>query len=153
MNTRLLCIVKRDLGELSSASKSIKALALVVFLIGMHSLVLGGSIYFFTESFYSLFFHARIENLFFVRQSGLFLFCTGMFYFCPLFDLKERHRMVMVIILIKVLAVLFLITNARSSASPPIILLAAAGDGCMALLLAFFYYRTDIHSDAPLLNS
>jgi hypothetical protein len=133
--------MKNVLEKLCLASREVRLLALFVFLVGIHSMVLGIFIFFFTELFYRLFFHATIENLFFVRQSGLFLFCIGMFNLSPLFDLTNRLRLVMVIVLIKVLAVLFLVTHANLAAWPPIIFMAAAGDGFMALLLYYFYRK------------
>jgi len=142
----------KELGKLISAPRDVQSLALLIFLVGIHSLGLGIFIFFFTELFYQFFFHSQLENIFFVRQSGLFLFCLAMFYFSPLPDLKRRHRLVFVIILTKVLAVLFLVTNASHAPWPPIILLAAAGDGCMALLLTYFYRiarpRLEEHSAA-----
>ena len=139
MISRLGVVLKKDFGDVYSAPRDIQLLALLVFLVAVHSMILGIFIFFFTELFYRFFFHAQMENLFFVRQSGLFLFSVGVFNLCPLFDLKGRHRLVIVIILIKILAVLFLVTHSSYAAWPPIILLAAAGDGIMALLLLIFY--------------
>ena len=53
---------------------------LLVFLIGLHSIALGIVIYFYTDFFYQKFFSASVENIFFVRQSGVFLFLAGFFY-------------------------------------------------------------------------
>jgi len=139
MGFRLGKVWKKELGDICSAPRDVQILALLVFLVAVHSMVLGMFIFFFTELFYQLFFHARIENLFFVRQSGLFLFSVGMFNLYPLFDLKSRYRLVLLIISIKVLAVLFLVTHSSYVAWPPIIMLAAAGDGGMALILALSY--------------
>jgi len=131
--------MRNELEKLLSAPRDVQSLALLIFLVGIHSMGLGIFIYFFTELFYQFFFHSKLDNIFFVRQSGLFLVCLAMFYFSPLPDLKRRHRLVFVIILTKVLAVLFLVTNSSHAPWPPIILLAAAGDGCMALLLTYLY--------------
>lgn len=111
-------------------------LALCVFLIGMHSLTLGMVIYFFTDLFYRLFFKANVENYFFVKQSGLFLLCMGFFYLASLANLKENTPQVIVIIMTKVLAVLFLLFNADLAANPVIIHLAASLDGLMGVVLA-----------------
>ena len=131
--------VKKELVGLFSASRCVQSLALLVFLVGIHSIGLGIFIFFFTELFYQIFFHSKLDNIFFVRQSGLFLFCLGLFYFVPLTDIKRRHRLLIAIILTKVLAVVFLITNSHFAPWPPIINLAAVTDGCMALVLAFAY--------------
>ena len=133
--------LKTALDQLRHAPRRVQFLALSVCLVGLHSLVLGTFIFFCTRFFYRLFFRVDIENLFFVRQAGLFLFCLGLFYLVPLMDLKKGHRLVMIIILTKVLAVFSLVANASITARPAIMLLTAAGDGSMALLLALLYFR------------
>jgi hypothetical protein len=119
-------------------------LSVCIFLVGVHSLVLGVCIFFFTEPFYDFFFGVEIENFFFVKQAGLFIFCVGMFYFAPLKDLNKQHRAVDLIIITKTLAVLFLITNAHLVIRPEVIILAAVGDGIMAVLLAAFSYAAGL---------
>jgi len=79
----------------------------------------------------------EVDNLFLIKQAGLFLFCLGLFYMVPIRDLVNKHRIVDLIIVTKVLAVLFLITNAWLVAKPGPILLAALGDGIMGTLLIF----------------
>jgi hypothetical protein len=118
-----------------------RQLAVVVLLVALHSVVLGSFIYLFTESFYRIIFHAQVENLFFVRQSGLFLFCLGLFYLAPLTDLQKKYRLVPIVIVTKVLAVLFLVTNAHITRNPANIFLAAFLDGLMALILIVLYRR------------
>jgi len=107
----------------------------------LHSLFLGIFIFFFTELFYDLFFSAEIENFFFVRQAGLFLFCLGLFNLAILKDMKRYYYFVKVIIATKALAFLFLVSHAQLAAWPPIIFAAALGDGLMALVLIIFYRR------------
>jgi O-antigen/teichoic acid export membrane protein len=130
---------KKELLEIFSAAREVRLLVFFIFLVGMHSLILGIFIFFFTELFYRVFFQTEIENLFFVRQSGLFLFCLGLFYLSLLIDFKRRHRLIVVAISTKVLAVAFLVTNACLTARPAIIIMSAAGDGSMALLVVLFY--------------
>jgi hypothetical protein len=127
--------------EISSAPKKVQHLSLLVLLIGLHSLFLGIFIFFFTELFYDLFFSAEIENFFFVRQAGLFLFCLGLFNLAILRDMKRYYYFVKVIIAAKSLAFLFLVSHAHLAVWPPIIYAAAVGDGLMALVLIFFYRR------------
>ncbi len=127
--------MKRTWKEIQSAPGEVQLLALAIFLIGMHSLILGTFIYFFTDLFYRLFFRANVENFFFVKQSGLFLFCIGLFYLASLANLKRSKYQVVAIILTKTLAVLFLLANARLAVRPGILLVAASLDGMMAALL------------------
>ena len=127
--------------EISSSPRKVKHLSVLVLLIGLHSLFLGIFIFFFTELFYNLFFSAEIENFFYVRQAGLFLFCLGLFNLAILMDMKRHHYFVKVIIATKSLAFLFLVSHAHLAAWPPIIFAAAVGDGLMALVLIFFYRR------------
>lgn len=131
--------LKRRLEETRTAPRKAQVLVLLILLIGAHSISLGIYIYFFTALFYRTFFLASVDNLFFVRQSGLFLLCLGLFYLAPLFDLNKYHRTVLVMVATKVLAVFFLVTNAGVTPCRQLLLWTAAGDGCMALLLVFSY--------------
>jgi hypothetical protein len=126
-------------GKLGVVSYWFVSLKWCVFLISIHSLILGLSIYFSTDAFYRFFFHTRPENVFFVRQSGVFLFIIGLFYCYPLRSMKTRHTLVLLILLSKIIAVLFLLANAEISIFPQSIYLAALGDGVMAAILGVIY--------------
>jgi hypothetical protein len=134
-------LFSKEIKNIRTAPRSVKILALLVMLVALHSLLLGIFIYFFTDLFYQLFFHTRVENIFYVRQAGLFLFCLGLFYVSILSNIKQRHPLITVLIATKFLAVVFLISNARFTSVPTMILLAAVGDGSMALLLALLYRK------------
>ena len=129
----------KKLENLRTSPRSVRMLALLVMLVALHSLLLGIFIYFFTDFFYQLFFHTHVENIFYVRQAGLFLFCLGLFYVSILSNIKRMYPLVGILISTKFLAVIFLISNACFTSAPTMILLAAAGDGSMAVLLAFFF--------------
>lgn len=122
-------------------SKNLFWAALILSLVGIHSILLGLSIYFFTEIFYKVFFAAKIENFFFVRQSGIFLFLIGLFYLYPLFNLKNLYSLVLLVIFSKTVAVLFLITNAQLTTAPAMIYLAAFFDGLMGAVLTVVYVQ------------
>jgi len=134
-------LIRNIFEEISSAPKKVQHLSVLVLLIGLHSLFLGIFIFFFTELFYDLFFLAEIDNFFFVRQAGLFLFCLGLFNLAIIVEMKRYYYFVKVIIATKALAFLFLISHAHFAAWPPIIYAAAVGDGLMAVVLIFFYRR------------
>ena len=106
-----------------------------VFLISLHSILLGIFIYFFTEKFYNIFFFLSPENLFFVRQSGVFLFLLGVVYIFPLVRLDQRIYLIKYIIFSKCIAIIFLLINAKVFLSPEAIYLAALGDGIMVIVL------------------
>ena len=122
-------------------SKDLFGAALVVFFVGMHSILLGLIIYFFTDFFYKIIFAATVENLFFVRQSGVFLFLAGFFYLYPLINLRSLYNMILLVIFSKIIAVLFLITNAGYTSAPLMIYLASFFDGLMAVVLVSIYFR------------
>lgn len=122
-------------------SKNLFWPALILSLVGMHSVLLGLIIYFFTEIFYKVFFAANIENFFFVRQSGIFLFLIGLFYLYPLFNLKSLYSLILLIIISKTVAVLFLISNAQLTTAPAMIYLAAFFDGLMGSVLILVYVQ------------
>lgn len=118
-----------------------------LFLVGLHSIILGLIIYFATVPFYNFFFSIDPDNPFFVKQSGVFLFLIGLFYLLPLKDLGRNRMAIIFIIFSKITAVLFLIINDDLTPEPSMIHLAAAGDGLMAMaisLLVFLCYRNRI---------
>ena len=123
------------------SSKELFWPALVVFLVGIHSILLGLIIYFFTDFFYETFFAATVENIFFVRQSGTFLFLAGCFYLYPLLNLRNLYNLILLVIFSKIVAVYFLIANSGYTTAPLMIYLAAFFDGLMALVLAVVYFR------------
>jgi len=114
-------------------------LRMVVLLVGLHSILLGAAICVFTRQFYALAFSIEVDNYFFVKQAGVFLLCLGMFYLFPLVDLKRYHPVIVPIVVTKVLAVAFILSNAQHTPEPGIIRLAGVLDGSMALLLACPY--------------
>ena len=122
-------------------SKNLFWAALILSLVGAHSVLLGLSIYFFTEIFYKIFFAADIENFFFVRQSGIFLFLIGLFYLYPLLNLKKLYSLILLVIFSKTVAVLFLISNAQLTPAPAMIYLAAFFDGLMGAVLTVVYVQ------------
>jgi len=120
-------------------SKKLKLAPWLIFFVGLHSIFLGIFIYFFTDYFYQEFFSATVENIFFVRQSGVFLFIAGVFYLFPLIDLKNNYNFILLVIFSKVVGVIFLISNAQFTMSPSMIYMAAFFDGVMGLLLVYTY--------------
>jgi hypothetical protein len=133
-------------------SKNVFLASLVLFLVGLHSILLGLTIYFFTDFFYSTFFATSVENIFFVRQSGIFLSLIGLFYLYPLLNLRSLYNLILLVIFSKIVAVIFLITNAGLTAAPLMIYLAAFFDGFMALVLVGVYFRL-LKSRAPAKNN
>jgi hypothetical protein len=127
--------------EPDNNSKNLFWAALILSLVGAHSVLLGLSIYFFTEIFYKIFFAAKIENFFFVRQAGIFLFLIGLFYLYPLLNLKNLYNLILLVIFSKTVAVLFLITNAQLTPAPAMIYLAAFFDGLMGAVLTIVYVQ------------
>jgi hypothetical protein len=120
--------------------------SMALFTVGIHSILLGIFIYFMTDLFYSMFFSSEVVNLFFVKQSGLFLFLTGLFYLVPLTNLEKLSRVTVVTIISKICAVIFLFSNAIYTPAPFMIYLAGFGDGCMAiaLLLTYVMFKREI---------
>lgn len=119
---------------------TLKILRIIVFCVGIHSATLGSFIYFFTDNFYAFLLGKPIIDTFFVRQAGIFLFLSGLFYLFPLKDIHSHHQLIPLTILSKVLAVIFLTTNAHLTPSPPMIFLTAACDGLMAIALTIPYF-------------
>ncbi|MEF9426797.1 MAG: hypothetical protein L0956_06360 [Candidatus Mariimomonas ferrooxydans] len=117
------------------------ALRTVVFLVALHTMGLGFVIYFFTDSYYNFFFGTDVENFFFVRLAGIFLICNGIFYLVPLVSFARLHTVINAIIITKIIAVVFLVSNAGYVLSPSVIYAAAFVDGLMAFVLVCLYAR------------
>ena len=132
----------------SERPKILSFLYVCVLLVGLHSIFLGLFIYLFTDIFYELFFSAKVGNIFFIRQSGVFLFCLGAYYLLPLIDFKQLYNMVQFTVFTKIVAVLFLTTNAKLMLSTNAIYMAAFADGIMAtvLVIALYSQRRCVYS-------
>ena len=115
--------------------------SLILFLVGVHSILLGLIIYFATDFFYNVFFKASVDNIFFVRQSGIFLFLAGLFYLYPLINIKKFHNIIFLVIFSKMTAVYFLLANAKFTPAPAMIYLASFFDGLMAMVLIWVYFK------------
>lgn len=111
-------------------------LRVTLLLVGIHSIVLGSTIYLFTTPFYQFFFSVDPDNFFFIKQAGVFLFLMGFFYLLPVFDMERYSPTIHLIIFTKVIAVAFLLVNADLSLEPKMIYLAALGDAAMAFTIA-----------------
>jgi hypothetical protein len=121
-------------------------LRVTLFLVGLHSVILGGTVYFFTVPFHQFFFSVDPDNMFFIKQSGVFLFLAGLFYLIPIMDMKRYKLLIALVVFSKVTAVAFLLRNAHLTLSPPMIYLAALGDGLMATalsILVFLWYKNN----------
>jgi hypothetical protein len=113
--------------------------SLLLLSVGIHSILLGCLIYFFTDFFCRIFFSGHMENIFFIRQAGVFLFLMGIFYLYPLADLKNSYNFILLAAFSKVTAVYFLLANAKFAPSPKMIYLTAFFDFLMAVVFIFVY--------------
>jgi hypothetical protein len=117
-----------------------------LFFVGVHSVMLGVTIYFFTVPFHQFFFSVDPDNFFFIKQSGVFLFLLGLFYLIPVKNMQHYKLVIALVVFSKVTAVAFLSKNAHLTPSPLMIYLAALGDGLMATaisILALLYYKNN----------
>jgi len=140
-------LIKKAMKEIEFLPKNEMYLSLFLLLVGIHSLILGVFIFSFTEWFYSRFFFAQIDNFFFVRQAGLFLFCLGLFNIAIFKNIKQNRHLIKTVIATKCLAFIFLCTNAYLTPWPPIIYVAALGDGMMAVALFILFRRTSFATE------
>jgi len=119
-------------------------LRVTLLLVGIHSIVLGGTIYFFTTPFYQFFFSVDPDNYFFIKQSGIFLYLAGLFYLVPAININRYKLIIVLTVISKVTAVAFLLVNANLAPSPLMIYLAALGDCTMAIaivVLTFLWHK------------
>ncbi len=113
-------------------------LRVTLLLVGVHSVMFGVTIYFFTVPFQQFFFSVDPDNSFFVKQSGVFLFLMGLFYLIPVKNMKHYKLLIALVVFSKVTAVTFLLKNAHLTPSPLMVYLAAFGDGLMATAISTF---------------
>ena len=102
-------------------------LRLVILLVGLHSVVLGVAFLLAPVRLARLAGFPELRAAFFVSQSGIFLLVLGI---CYLLALRDRS-LVVVILVSKTLAVLFLLTHVVFLNGPPVLWLLAAGDALM----------------------
>ncbi len=135
-----------DLTNKSSGNVS-PILRVAIFLVGVHSILLGSIIYFFTVPFYQFFFSVDPDNYFFIKQAGIFLFLMGFFYLLPVLGIERYKYVLFLVVFSKLVAVGFLLINANLAPSPFMIYLAALGDASMAIvitgLMVWYMRRTD----------
>jgi hypothetical protein len=103
----------------------------LIFVIGLHSSILGSVMLFVPNSVLPAFGFEQQRPPFFPAQSGLFLLILGVCYFASL----RLPQLILVILVSKVSAVVFLVTFGVILGVPLSIWLAAAGDGAMLAAL------------------
>ncbi|MEK9144222.1 MAG: hypothetical protein AAB339_01275 [Elusimicrobiota bacterium] len=105
---------------------------LLILLIGVHSCALGLGLLFLPRRMAGLLGMECGPAIFFPSQAGIFLLILGVVY---LLALKEPAY-VLVLLLSKAAAMVFLVTHAAFLSGPPILWLAALGDGGMLMALS-----------------
>ncbi len=123
-----------------------KAVRWLVFLIGLHSCILGCLMLFAPEFMLAVFGFESQRQLFFTSQSGIFLLILGVCYLLAL----RFSQLILVILVSKGFAVVFLSTHAGLLGAPPSIWAAAAGDATMLVLLSLALVhqaRSSLRSD------
>ncbi len=114
-----------------------KALRLVLGIASIHSVALGVAIYFFTRPLLTLTGFIEQIDPFYPRQSGVFLVAFGVGYGLASRD-PQRHRgLVVLTILSKTLAVVFLLSEAVLFQAPRSVWAAAVLDGAFAAVVAY----------------
>ena len=113
-----------------------RALRLVIFLVSLHSFVLGFTMMVFPSSFLALVGWPALEGPFFPSQAGIFLMLLSLAYFLGL----EHRGMVRFIILSKMAALAFLLFHFLFLGAPSVILPTALLDGVMGSALWVLYH-------------
>jgi hypothetical protein len=130
-------------------------LRFTIFCVGIHSILLGLTIYFFTVPFFELMFSTAPDSPFYLKQSGAFLFILGFYYLFPARDMRRNRPLIALLVFSKVIAVAFLLGNAHMTPAPQMICLAALGDGLMATavtFLMFLCYKNGASPFCPMAN-
>ena len=121
-----------------------KALRLALGIASLHSVVLGLTVYLLARPFLSLFGFETQGDLFYPKQSGVFLLALGLGYGLAARDPLRHPGLVALTIVSKTLAVVFLLSEAILFQAPGFILAAAVVDATFAVAIGYIawgYYK------------
>lgn len=117
-------------------------LRLVLGLIGLHSLVLGSLMIIFAPYFLHLMGFSDSQELFFPHQSGLFLIILGIGYGLGAKDPIGNRGLVILTIISKGAAIIFLYYYALWQHAGIMVLLAGIGDTLMGIAVSVLAWKT-----------
>ena len=109
----------------------------LIFLISLHSIIVGLMLMFFAEWAVRFAGWAGAEPIFFIWQAGAFHFVLAAGYLVE----YSRHRSISLLLIAKTTAFVFLIGGSLLAGSPWAVWFSGVADGAMALV-AFLVHRT-----------
>ena len=109
---------------------------ILIFLISLHSIVVGVMLMFFAEWAVRLAGWADADPIFFIRQAGAFHFVLAAGYLVE----YSRHRSISLLLIAKTIAFVFLIGSALLAGSTWSVWFSGFADGAMALT-AYLVHR------------
>lgn len=122
-----------------------RLLRVVLTIASLHSLVLGFFLGMYTNLFLEFMGFPPRTDIFYPQQSGAFLFILGVGYGIAASDPDRHQGLVVLAIISKGLAVLFLFYHVLVLNAPGQILLAGIYDSLFLLLLSFFAWMSYRH--------
>ena len=117
-------------------------LRLVLGLVSLHSLLLGSLMIIFAPYFVHLMGFSESQELFFPHQSGVFLIILGIGYGLGAKDPIENKGLVLLTIISKGAAIIFLYYYAFGQHAGIMVLLAGIGDTIMGIAVSVLAWNT-----------
>jgi hypothetical protein len=118
-----------------------KYLSYFLFLIAIHSIVVGVGLIFISPTILEFFGLVDYKESFFQAQGGVFHIAMSLAYLMAGLNLEKSVRLIQFIIAVKFIAFVFLIFYYLFVLSAWLILLSGIGDGLMGLIVFILYKR------------
>jgi hypothetical protein len=124
-----------------------KYLSYFLFLIGIHSFVVGVGLLFIPPSVLDFFGFIDYKESFFQAQGGVFHIAMSVAYTMAGLKVEKSIRLIQFIIAVKLLAFVFLFSYYLFVLPAWLILLSGIGDGLMGLIVFFLYQRSELKTE------
>lgn len=121
--------------------------SLLMWLVALHSLVVGLALMFMPAEFFSLYFDYRpISERFFSVQAGVFHIVLSIGYALTAIDWKRYQGIIILSITAKFIATVFLFCYSIFVAWIPVVFLSGVGDLLMGLAIVWAYQKNKTQS-------
>lgn len=120
-----------------------KYLSYFLFLIGIHSLIVGVGLLLIPPSVLKFFGFIDYKESFFQAQGGVFHFAMSVAYVMAGLKVEKSIRLIQFIVAVKLLAFVFLFLYYLFVLPAWLILLSGVGDGLMGLIVYTLYKRCE----------
>jgi hypothetical protein len=121
-----------------------KYLSYFLFLIGIHSFMVGIGLLFMPPSALDFFGFVDYKESFFQAQGGVFHIAMSVAYIMAWMKVEKSIRLIQFVIVVKLLAFVFLFSYYLFVLPAWLILLSGIGDGLMGLIVLLLYQKSEL---------